>query len=441
VRELHVQIPKEDLESIEQILDDRGADYTTLSEDDRVHVYVPLPTAAVTPVVEDLRDAEIDTESYAVLTKAEFVQTPQITELREKYKSSVRKLSKQELHGKIRSMQWPYQLYYLGTVLSVIAATAGLLIDQPALLIGSMIIAPQASSALAAPAGALLDDWDLFTTSIKQQVLGLGIAVLGAALFAWLVKRGGFVPSNLPVTQIELVSLRLAPTLLSTVGAIIAGIVGAFGYTTEQSTALIGVMIAAALIPAAAAIGLAIAWTQPLFGFGALLLLLVNVLAINIGAFLTLRAMGYRPAWRSGGSFRESVPSERQSFVYVALVCIVGATLVTGYLTATSVVFSQQVNQEVEATLEEPAFANVSLSSVKVGYGGRSWESGPTNVTIHVSRPERQQFPDLGDRFERQIERRTEQDVSVTVKFTDSRSTNARQPRTDRRPAPAALPS
>jgi uncharacterized hydrophobic protein (TIGR00341 family) len=429
VRELHVQIPEGDRESITALLDDRGIDYTTLTDDGKIHFFVPLPTAAVSAVLEDLQDADVDTESYTVLTKANFVDTPRLTELRERYRSSVRKLPKQELHGKIRSMQWPYQLYYLGTILSVVAATAGLLLDQPALLIGSMIIAPQASSALAAPAGALLGDWDLFTTSIKEQILGLGIAVVGAALFAWLVKRGGFVPSNLPITQVELVSLRLAPTLLSTIGAIIAGIVGAFGYTTEQSTALIGVMIAAALIPAAAAIGLGIAWTAPLFGLGALLLLLVNVLAINIGAFVTLLGMGYRPAWQSGGSFRQSVPSEYRTFVYAAFVLILVSAVATGYLTATSVAFSQQVNQEVEATLSNPAYANLSLTGVQVGYGGRSWESSSTNVTVQVSRPSNREFPDIGPRIERQIEQRTGQDVRVTVKVTESQTANSSRPR------------
>jgi uncharacterized membrane protein len=188
-------------------------------------------------------------------------------------------------------------------------------------------------------------------------------------------------------------------------------------------------MIAAALIPAAAAIGLAIAWTAPLFGLGALLLLLVNVLAINIGAFVTLLGMGYRPAWQSGGSFRQSVPSEHRTFVYAAFVLILVSAVATGYLTATSVAFSQQVNQEVEATLSNPAYANLSLTGVQVGYGGRSWESSSTNVTVQVSRPSNREFPDIGPRIERQIEQRTGQDVRVTVKFTESQTANSSRPR------------
>ena len=111
-----------------------------------------------------------------VSTAAEPAETPNFTDLRQRYSDSLQKLSRSELHAKIREMQWPYQLYYLENfLLSVIAAAAGLLLDQPALIIGSMIIAPQVSSALAAPTGVLLADWDLLVESVKKQGLGLGM--------------------------------------------------------------------------------------------------------------------------------------------------------------------------------------------------------------------------------------------------------------------------
>ncbi|WP_227380762.1 TIGR00341 family protein [Haladaptatus halobius] len=412
------------------ILNNYGIDFTTITEnDDSVLFLFPLPTAAVSSILDELRQAGMDEESYTVVTKGEFVETPNFTDLRQQYSTVVRKLAKSELHAKIREIQWPYQIYYLGTILSVIAAAAGLLLDQPALIIGAMIIAPQASSALAAPAGTLLSDWELFVTSIKEQILGLGIAIIGAALFGWFIRQTGFVPPGLAITQIELVGVRLAPTFLSTVGAVIAGIVGAFGYTTEQSTALIGVMIAAALIPAAAATGLAIAWMAPLFGFGTFLLLLVNVLAINLGAFLTLIVMGYQPDWRTADhSFRASIPSEQQVAVYGTLFFLLVATLGTGYLTATNIVFTQTVNQEVEMTLNQPAYTNLSLSSVQAVYGGPSWRAEPTNVTVRVSRTSNRGYANLADRLEQRIERRTNQDVQITVEFTESQTVDSATP-------------
>ncbi|WP_458209331.1 TIGR00341 family protein [Haladaptatus sp. NG-SE-30] len=423
MRELHVHVSDDQLDETTAILDDYDVDYTTVPEDDGVLVLFPLPTAAVSVILDELRDAGVEDGSFSVITKSEFVETPNFADLRQRYSTVVRKLSKSELHAKIHEIQWPYQIYYLGTVLSVIAAAAGLLLDQPALIIGSMIIAPQASSALAAPAGVLLSDWELFLESTKEQFLGLGIAIVGAALFGLFVRWAGFVPTGLSITSIELIGVRLAPTFLSTVGAVIAGIVGAFGYTTEQSTALIGVMIAAALIPAAAATGLAIAWTAPIFGIGALLLLLVNLLGINLGAFSTLIAMGYQPNWRSeDSSFRASIPSEHRLAVYGTIFVLLITTLGTGFFTTTNIVFAQSVNQEVETTLDQPAYRNLSLSGVQSEYGGPNWGAESTNVTVRVSRTSDRNYSNLASQLERRIERRTNQDVRITVEFTESRT-------------------
>ena len=427
MRELHIETTEANCEAITDILEDRGIDYTTIPDtEDAVHVFFVIPTAAVDSIMEELTATPIDADEYTVIRDAEYAQTKSITDLQERYAASVRKLSLHELHGKIREMQWPYQLYYLGTLLSVIAATAGLLLNQPALVIGSMIIAPQATSALAAPAGVLLGDWELFTSSIRRQTLGLGLAVVGAGAFAWGLRVGGYVPWNLAVTDIQLVSLRLAPTLLSTVGAIIAGIVGAFGYTTEQSTALIGVMIAAAIIPAAAAIGLAIAWAAPLFGFGAFLLLVVNVLAINAGAFATLAAMGYRPTWYTDESgLRQSMPDEKRVTASLMVVGLVVALVATSALTAANIGFGRQASEAVEATLDRPAYERLSITAVTVGYGGYRVTGEPTPVTVKLSRTSNRGYPDLARDIERTIERQTGRDVRVSVRFTESLSANA----------------
>jgi uncharacterized hydrophobic protein (TIGR00271 family) len=360
------------------------------------------------------------------MSKAEYVSTPNTDALQAEYAARVRNLSTQELHGKIREIQWPYQLYYLGTVLSVVAATAGLLVDQPALVIGAMIIAPQASSALAAPAGALLGDWDLFVASIREQVLSLSVAVVGAALFAAGLRAGGFVAPGLDVSGLELVSLRLSPTFLSTVGAGVAGVVGAFGYTTEQSTSLVGVMIAAALVPAAAAVGLAAAWGDPVFGVGALLLLAVNVFAINVGAFCTLLAMGYRPAWGEDRSLSTAVPEGRRMLVGLLLVGVVVATLATGALTAANVDYSQSVTTSTQETLDRPGYDDLTLRGVQSGFGGVAVPGATPTVTVSVTRPPGESYPRLPARLERTIEDATGRDVRVEVAFATARSVDER---------------
>jgi uncharacterized hydrophobic protein (TIGR00271 family) len=429
VRELHIRVDDDEADAVTDVLEDHDIDSTPIEEEDDVLFLVPVPTGAVSTVLDELRSADVDIDHYTVMTKAEFATTSNFSDLRQRYATNVRKLSLEELHAKIREIQWPYQIYYVGTALSVIAAAAGLLLDQPALTIGAMIIAPQASSALAAPAGVLLTDWDLFTSSLREQTLGLSLAIGAAALFGFFVKTMGFVPSDLVLTQIELIGIRLSPTFLSTTGAVIAGVVGAFGYTTEQSTALIGVMIAAALVPAAASVGLAIAWVRPVFAVGAFLLLLVNTLAINVGALVTLIGMGYRPEWwGDGGALREAVPSHQRTTVALAVVGLVVVTVATGYFTAANIAFAQSVNKEVDATLDQPRYQSLSVSAVQTEYGGADIGDRAPTVTVRVSRTSNQTYSDIGTRLERAIERRTGQNVRTNVVFTSARTSSSSSP-------------
>ncbi|MBX0297151.1 DUF389 domain-containing protein [Haloarcula nitratireducens] len=427
MRQLHISVAEEDKSKVTSVLDDHGADYTALSEGDSVHVFSPVPTPAVGDVLNAIEGKDIGSDAYSVVTRAEFAETPKLPDLQDRYSSTVQSLSKQELQGKIREIQWPYQIYYIGTLLSVIAAAAGLLVDLPALIIGSMIIAPQVSSALAVPAGAVLGDWKMVTSSVRDQFLGLALGIAGAAAFAFLLREFGFVSTRLAVTNLELLGLRASPTMLSTLGAVVAGIVGAFGYTTEQSTSLIGVMVAAAIIPAVAAVGIGIAWSLPVFTYGAFLLLLVNLLSINVGAAATLVAMGYLPEWWTDDephleSFRESMPSKSRTSVYAVLAFVIVATAGTGVLTGMNIAFSQNTTQEVEETLSQPAYDSLTLMAVQPAYGGPPQTSDPIEVTVSVSHSTDESYPDLASRLERGIERRTGQDVKVVVEFTGTRT-------------------
>ena len=426
MRQLHVRVPASKRSSVEAVLEDLGLDYVTATGDDSVHFFSPVPTAAVSDVLDGLDDADIDSDTYTVVTKSEFAHTDEFSELKRQYSDETPTLSRAELSARIQESRWPHRLYYGGTVLSVLAATCGLLLDQPALVIGAMVIAPQVSAALAAPTAAVDGKWDVFTDSVKEQALGLILAIFVAAPFALALRRTGFVPPTVEVTSIELIGVRLAPSLLSTIGAAVAGIVGAYGYSTEQSSSLIGVMIAAALIPAAGGVGLGLAWGEQAYAVGSLLLLAVNALAINIGAFVTFLFVGYEPPWLFGEqSLGDSIPDADVRRVYATILLLAVATVATGALTASQVGFSHQTKGAVQETMSSPAYADLDTTGVTTEYGGLGAPSGPTSVTVAVSGPPATPPDDLASDLESEIERRTDRDVAVAVDYRSSRTTDA----------------
>lgn len=286
-----------------------------------------------------------------------------------------------------------------------------------------MVVSPQVSSALTLTAGVYHADWKMFLGSAKRQSAGLAIAIAGAAAFTWLAKVGGVVPATTAISTLELMGVRLAPTALSTVAALGAGAVGAFGYTTNQSMSLVGVMIAAALVPAAAAVGIGIAWGSWLVAGGALLLLMVNALAINVGAILTLVPMGYRPVWLDHTDLRSSLSSVRLGTISVVTVLFILSAVVTGALVGTHIAYERGMNEAVDDTFTDPAYDDLKVETVRSRYGG--WPGASPNVSVTVIRTSNENDSSLPDTLERQSEQETGRDVRVTVQYTESRSGNA----------------
>jgi len=128
-----------------------------------------------------------------------------------------------------------------------------------------------------------------------MQVLGVAVAIAAATLFAFALRWLALVPPGLDPLDLAEVSERLAPNVLVLVVAIGPGLAGIISLMTGVSAALVGVMIAVALIPPAAAVGIGIAFQIPRLVIGAGVIVAVNVLSINLSALVTLWYEGYRP--------------------------------------------------------------------------------------------------------------------------------------------------
>lgn len=423
MRLAQVLVPADTREDVLSTLDELGIDHV-VTDDDRADsggsvVFFPVPTGGVEPVFDRLHDRGLSEDAYTVLTKVESASAERFTDIQRRYGSGegFNLLPRSELHWKIRELTWGRLTYHVGTLVSVVVAMAGLLVDSVALVVGAMVIAPQVSTAISASVGAVLADWTLFRDGIRRQVLGLGSAVVAVAGVAWLVRQTGVLPPMTRVTRIELMTGRLSPSILTTLGALGAGAAGAFGFTTEQSSSLIGVMVAAAIIPAAAAIGIAVAWSLPLLALGAAVLLLVNLLAINVGSLVVLWALGYTPERPAGEWFPDREHAVSAALVVLLVVSMVGV----GWLTVGHAQFQRGTNAAVQETLERPAYGELDLVQVTTEYAGPgAAAAGTPEVTVRLSRPADRSYPDLAGALADRIERRTGTDVTVSTTYRES---------------------
>ena len=98
------------------------------------------------------------------------------------------------------------------------------------------------------------------------------------------------------ILGIDEIRERIAPDFLALVIALCAGIAGTLNFSTGISTGLVGVMIAAVLVPPAAVVGIAIAWGLPTVAIGSGVLVLINVISINLAALAVFWLTGLSAA-------------------------------------------------------------------------------------------------------------------------------------------------
>jgi uncharacterized hydrophobic protein (TIGR00271 family) len=303
------------------------------------------------------------------------------------------------------------------TVISSVVATAGLLLDSAATVVGSMVIAPLIGPALAASVGTVVDDHELFVRGVRLQLGGMVVAVGSAALFAAALRFGNLIPPGLDPLTIGEVRERLAPNILVLAIALGSGVAGILSLMTGVSVALVGVMIAVALIPPAAAMGIGIAYGIPSLTVGAGVFVLVNVLSINLAALLVLWYSGYRPEdW-----FR--VPEVRSAVMKRIVVLAVSILLLSVFLggitydSYTTSLEEQRVEDAVTDVLSEPAYERIQIEETTISHTDGIILSDVDHVEVRISVPADQPLPPVAEPIQNAVVDALGYEVSVEVQF------------------------
>jgi uncharacterized hydrophobic protein (TIGR00341 family) len=170
--------------------------------------------------------------------------------------------------------------------LSTLVAAIGLVEDNVAVVIGAMVIAPLLGPNLALALGTALGDVALMRKALASSAAGLALALaLSVAIgFAWSFDPGSH--ELLARTDVKLDSIVLA---------LASGAAAVLSLTTGLSSVLVGVMVAVALLPPTAALGLMLGHGRLDLALGAALLLAVNIVAVNLAAKVVLLLKGIQP--------------------------------------------------------------------------------------------------------------------------------------------------
>ncbi len=191
-----------------------------------------------------------------------------------------------ELVGKIQSSS-SFNFDFVTLVcLSTLIAGLGLIRNSAAVVIGAMLVAPLMTPLVGCGLALVHGNLILIRNAARSVLLGFTLSFgIGFLL-------GALIPG---VVETEELLGRGQPDVLDLLVAAASGLAAAYATARPAlSGALPGLAIAAALVPPIATSGIAGAMGEWRLAFGALLLFLANIVAIVLGASVSLYAVGLR---------------------------------------------------------------------------------------------------------------------------------------------------
>lgn len=206
--------------------------------------------------------------------------------------------TREELYGVVAGGAVIDRNFLLFVVLSTMVAGIGLVVDNVAVVIGAMVIAPLLGPNLAFAFGAALGDLGLMGRAVRTSLLGLSIAVASCAAFAALTGVALDSGELLARTRVGYGDVALA---------LASGAAAALSLTTGLPTALVGVMVAVAILPPAATAGLMAGGGRLEDATAAAMLLAVNLICVNLAAQIVFAVKGIKPhLWLEQKNARQS---------------------------------------------------------------------------------------------------------------------------------------
>ena len=204
----------------------------------------------------------------------------------EEKNNSTKGLSRQELYADISDSINLNSNYILMCILSAIVASSGVMLDNVAVIVGAMVIAPLLGPNVGMALASTLGDMELGKKALKASIAGAAAAVI-VALIAGLILN----PDSWPHEVLSRTSVGWGDITL----ALASGSAGTLAFTTGTSGAVIGVMIAVALMPPLVVVGILLGAGEFVMAGGALLLFTSNIICINLAGVITFIYQGIRP--------------------------------------------------------------------------------------------------------------------------------------------------
>jgi len=303
LRQIEVVIPEEDNETFKKLLDDDSVEHfwQDLSESSGYVLKVLVDAAQTEQFLDKAEKLFGERDDYRLVMMSVEATIPRYEETETEEEKEDKKesepepweeplkglrVSREELYSDISDGVKLTRTYMAMVILSTIVAALGILRDNTAVVIGAMVIAPLLGPNVGLALSTALADLKLGRLSFLTNITGL------LAALAISVALGIFMDVDQNLYQIaSRTELHLSDIAL----ALASGAAGVLAYTVGMSAAVIGVMVAVALLPPLVVTGLLAGDMQWELAFFSFILLVTNVICVNLAAVATFIIQGVRP--------------------------------------------------------------------------------------------------------------------------------------------------
>lgn len=228
--------------------------------------------------------------------------------------------------------------FWILLLLAALIASAGVVGDSTATVIGAMIIAPLMTPIQGTMLAVVIGDRANLARSV-------GLVVAGAASAVGVGYVVGLTVVNAVVASTDSqVASRVSPRLIDLLAAIGTGVVGSIALARRDiADTLPGVAIAISLVPPLTVVGLTLESGEPHQALGALLLFVTNVAAILATGTVVMALYGVHRLGLDGTMHRAVVSRRSAVAVIAAMFVLVGVPL-----TATSISVTKATSEQAD---------------------------------------------------------------------------------------------
>ncbi len=261
-----------------------------------------LLNASANPVLHDLRSLGVDEHGSVTVVEVNVALAgPPSPAAERRYARREQVPVWEMVEGIIRANASYPPSFYLLLIIAGLITAVGILTNSQILVVGGMVVGPEYYAIIAAALGLSTvgggkRDWTVVRVSLAALCYGFLAAIVVTFLFGLAVRWAGQVPASYQHGVRPVAELINSPNVYSVIVAVLAGLVGVVSLTEARANALIGVFISVTTIPAAASIGLSLAFVNWHDARGSIAQLLLNVVLLILVGAAGLSAQ--RAIWR-----------------------------------------------------------------------------------------------------------------------------------------------